>query len=157
MQISTELIHGVKMAASMAQNLMGDANKLIAKEDAAAQRHQLQEMKTAMETAVAREQRHGITKALLALIDCGIAYEEMVSLLMKYWDISDSAAREHVTRVQTVDFPIKALGYYLQSQGWTEEEIVQYLKDNAVRRKLRLDHDLWKLTPQKLAAHVEEE
>lgn len=156
MQISGELIHGVRMAANMAQNLMNDGNKLMEKQDVNQHQAQQKALKAAVNEAVGKEQKKGITAAGMALIESNVPYESIVTLLRKYWDISDAQAREYAVRCQTVEYPARKLGEYLQSQGWTSEEITQYLKDNSVKKKLRLDHELWKLSPEDLIDRVEE-
>ncbi len=156
MQISGELIHGVRMAANMAQNLMSDGNRLLENQNGKQQAQQEKALKAAVADAIAREQKRNLSAVVMALIEAGVPYEGMVDLLRKYWDLPDAKAREYAVRGQTVDYPCRQLCIYLQSQGWTEEEISLYLKDNNVKKKLRLNHELWKLSPELLIEEVEE-
>lgn len=152
MQISTELIHGIRMAASMAQNLMGDANRLINK----GEQLQAKDIQEALEAAVEKAEVRGMKNAVYALLDAGVPYEDIISSLKTYWNMSGKEAREFASRVQTVDHPVMKLRNYMQSQGWSSEEITRFIKKRDVRNILRQDdsHQLFRMSPEKLFEEI---
>lgn len=149
MQITPELIQGVRMAGNMAQNLMGGANKLMGSDQA----REKAEAKAAAVSAAEKELRRGMRLAVYSMLECSVEYETIVRMLEKYWELPGSDARAFVTRMQTVEFPVKNLKLYLQSQGWTAEQIARFIKARNVKDVLGTDptHELFKLSPEQLA------
>jgi len=134
------------MAASMAENLIGGANQFMKKDEKA----EGETDRTAQ--AVEKAEIKGIRRMVMALLESGVDYQQCVDMLKKYWEFPDSDARETVSYLQTVDLPVAKLKEYLQSEGWTEEQVTALVKSSGLRKKLKQDatHSLWKLSPKEL-------
>lgn len=156
MQITPELIQGVRMAGNMTRNIMGGASKLMGSD---APQTQPAVEKTSSSAAAAasaaqeKEMRRGMRLAVYALLESGQDFESIVRLLEKYWEIPHTDAAAFAAKMQTVEYPVRSLKLYLQSQGWTTEQITSFIKARNVKETLRNDpsHELWKLSPEKLA------
>lgn len=106
--------------------------------------------------AIEKERNNGIEITTETLIEAGIKDAVIISLLEKYWGLLDDEARDVVRIIKTIEYPYKALAFYLKEQGHTTIEVKDFMVMNNVHRKLKYDHELWKLTPEKLMQRVKE-
>ena len=106
--------------------------------------------------SITKERNNGIEITTETLIEAGIKDAVIISLLEKYWGLLDDEARDAVRIIKTIEYPYKALAFYLKEQGHTSTEVKDFMVVNNVHSKLRHDHELWKLTPEKLMQKVKE-
>lgn len=106
--------------------------------------------------AITKERNKGIKITVETLIEAGIKDADIINLLGKYWGLLNDEARDTVRIIKTIEYPYKALAFYLQEQGCTSTEVKDFMDGNHVRIKLRHNHDLWRLTPDKLMQKVKE-
>lgn len=106
--------------------------------------------------SITKERNNGIEITTETLIEAGIKDVVIFNLLVKYWGLLDDEARDIVRIIKTIEYPYKALAFYLKEQGYTSKEVKDFMNVNHVRIKLRTNHELWKLTPDKLMKKVKE-
>jgi hypothetical protein len=106
--------------------------------------------------SITKERNNGIEITTETLIEAGIKDAVIINLLVKYWGLLDDEARDIVRIIKTIQYPYKALAFYLKEQGYTSKEVKDFMAVNHVRIKLRTNHELWKLTPDKLMQKVKE-
>lgn len=107
--------------------------------------------------SVTKERNNGIQITTETLIEAGIKEDAVIiNLLEKYWGLLDDEARDTVRIIKTIDYPYKALDFYLKEKGYTSTKVKEFMNENHVRSKLRDNHELWKLTPDKLMQKVKE-
>lgn len=109
-----------------------------------------------VKTAIKKERNNGIEITIETLIEAGIKDAVIINLLEKYWGLLDDEPREAVRTIKTIEYPYKALAFYLKGQGYTSTEVEDFMDMNHVRTKLRHNHELWKLAPEKLMKKVNE-
>ena len=106
--------------------------------------------------SITKERNNGIEITTETLIEAGIKDAVIINLLVKYWGLLDDEAWDIVRIIKTIEYPYKALAFYLKEQGYTSKGVKDFMVVNHVRIKLRHNHGLWKLTPDKLMQKVKE-
>lgn len=105
--------------------------------------------------AVSQEKESGVHNAINALIEIGITDEErIIKFLQKYSDMRESEAKAASEEIITVEIPSKSLVDYLAKQGYTDQEIKNFMKSNMVRIKLRHDPKLARLKPAEIVKQL---
>lgn len=90
--------------------------------------------------AVSREKNAGMHNAVDALIEIGVTDEErIIKFLQKYGDMRESEAKAASKEIITVEIPSKRLVGHLVKQGYTDQEVANFMKSNMARIKLRHD------------------
>lgn len=109
-----------------------------------------------VDISITKERIKGIEITTETLIEAGIKDAAIINLLVKYWGLLDDEARDAVRIIKTIEYPYKALDFYLKEQGYTSTEVKDFMYVNRVHFKLSHNHELWKLTPDKLMQKVKE-
>ena len=104
-----------------------------------------------------KERNKGIEITTETLIEAGIKDADIINLLVKYWGLLDDEARDTVRIIKTIVYPYNALAFYLKEQGYTSTGVKDFMIVNHVRKKLKHNHELWKLNPDKLMQKVKEQ
>jgi SOS response regulatory protein OraA/RecX len=111
-----------------------------------------------VEEAVARERKREIERATKALYEAKVKEEVIIQLLQDYWMIDKYQAKEATRIERTIKSQKKVLINYLQSQGYKNSDIREFMKTNNVEKQLENNQSLWRLSnsPAKLLKAVEE-
>lgn len=64
--------------------------------------------------------------------------------LNKYWGINSEETEDRLLYEKT-QLVFRELRHYLKLQGYTSDEITEFMKNNKALVKIRHDKDLWKL------------
>ena len=99
----------------------------------------------------------GISNTIASLYDVNIEDTEIVRVLNKYWGINSEEAEDRLLYEKSQSV-IRELRHYLKLQGYTSDEITEFMKNNKVLVKIRHDKDLWKLRhkPEKLMKVIQD-
>ncbi|CZQ82432.1 helix-turn-helix domain-containing protein [Trichococcus collinsii] len=109
-----------------------------------------------LNNVVEREKQFGIQHAVEALLDSNVDDDNIIRYLEKYWGMHDGEAIEAVRIIKTQVHPKNELKYYLKKQGYSDEEIRDFVITYRVGPELRTDHELWKLSPVKLVEKLKD-
>jgi hypothetical protein len=111
-----------------------------------------------VEAALVIERKREIQRATAALYEAKVEVKLIIQLLQDHWNINKSQATEALRVEKTVRSPMKVLRTYLQSQGYGNNDAIEFLKKNFVKQQLENDPSLWKLSnsPAKLMKVVKE-
>lgn len=105
-----------------------------------------------VEDAVDRERKNGILNTAAALKDAKVNEEDTLTYLQKHWNMSRGKAGRYLK----VDLPYRELEKYLYNQGFTNQDVRDFMISNMVMKKIIRNKILWKLTPEKIKKEVEE-
>lgn len=95
--------------------------------------------------------------AVDALIEIGVTDEErIIKFLQKYGDMRESEAKAASKEIITVEIPSKRLVGHLVKQGYTDQEVANFMKSNMARIKLRHDPKLGRLKPAEMVKQVKD-
>lgn len=104
---------------------------------------------------ILEERDDGIRRAVVSYFELKIKHPQIIGLLQKYWKISEEEANEFYREEKNINSPCRALEYYLQSEGWSAEEIDTFFEKYRVALLLNRCPELRTITPDKLKKEVE--
>ena len=99
----------------------------------------------------------GIKNTIMALLDTNVSDDEIIRVLNKYWGINQDESEKRIA-FEKGAITIDELKRYLQLQGFSDNEIHQFMFSNHASIKIRYNCDLWKLrhTPDKLMKEIQD-
>ncbi len=103
-----------------------------------------------------RQRENDIIEVIIMLSDMEKKDEELYEILSKYWNIdSRREASEYISIGRHVEWPYRRLKEYLKSEGLSSLEMIKYMKDNDVRKKLSNNSLLCELPEKKLKSEID--
>ena len=77
-------------------------------------------------------------------------------MLLKFWGITDSEARERLRIEKTIEYPCRSVAEYLMNEeAMTKDEADDFIINRGVIDYLREERSAWKLSPKELVGKVE--
>lgn len=97
------------------------------------------------------EDEIGSEKMVAALYDAKLKDEMIIQLVIKYYPITKSKAQELLRIEKNVMHPCRKLENYLMNEEvMTQEQAVEYIRNNHVTEILENNNTLWKLSAKGL-------
>lgn len=99
----------------------------------------------------------GIKNTIMALLDTNVSDDEIIRVLNKYWGINQNEAENRIIYEKGC-LTIDELKRYLKLQGYSDNEIHQFMFSIRASTKIRQNSNLWKLrhTPDRLIKEIQD-
>ena len=99
----------------------------------------------------------GIENTIASLYDANVQDEEITRVVCEHWGMQKAEAEERLLYEKS-QAAIRSLKHYLKMQGFSKEEVQQFMLSNNACIKIKRDKELWKLKndPKKLMKVVVE-
>lgn len=105
----------------------------------------------AAEAAAEVEHINGIRRGTAALYEAGTADDTIVRMLIQFWGLSETDAKDYLRDEKTVRRPARQLGVYLKNdKGFSDQEADDFILDHRVIDILKEKDGLWKLPTSEL-------
>lgn len=103
-----------------------------------------------------QQRKKDIITVLMVLSELNVKKDDMYDLLYRYWQIdSRSEATEFIRIGCTVEYPFRQLRDYLLNNGYSYNEMRNFMENNRVREKLENNPELAKMPIEKLKSEME--
>lgn len=99
----------------------------------------------------------GIKNTIMALLDANVSEDEIIRVLNKHWGINQNEAEKQIVYEKGC-LTIDELKRYLKLQGFSDDEIHQFIFSIGASTKIRHNANLWKLrhTPDRLIKEIQD-
>ncbi len=97
----------------------------------------------------------GIENTIASLYEANVNDNEIVRIVGEYWGLCKDDVVERIIW-EKQQATIRSLNQYLKLQGYSKEEINQFMKEEKAIFQIRCNKDLWKLknNPEKLVKEI---
>ena len=97
------------------------------------------------------ERENGKSNMAAALHDAGVEEEQIIRLLVKYYDLTENEAVEVLRLEKTQDEPCRrVIDYLIKNEGSSRSEAVGFISDAGVSELLRDTKGLWKKSAEEI-------
>ena len=86
----------------------------------------------------------GIENTIASLYDANVQDEEITRVVCEHWGMQKAEAEERLLYEKS-QAAIRSLKHYLKMQGFSKEEVQQFMLSNNACIKIKRDKELWKL------------